>query len=64
MGLPAFTKAGADGIMIHSRKRTRGRYGQLTLIEVTCALGVRADLGRPTTAPRENKAAFMASLEG
>jgi len=37
---------------------------QLTLIEVKCALGARADLGRPATTPQENKAAFMAALEG
>lgn len=37
---------------------------QLTLIEVKCALGARDDLGRPTTTPQENKAAFMAALEG
>ena len=37
---------------------------QLTLIEVKCALGAREDLGRPTTTPQENKAAFMAALEG
>lgn len=33
------------------------------LIEVKCALGARKDLGRPTTTPQENKAAFMAALE-
>ena len=37
---------------------------QLAFIEVKCALGARADLGRPTTTPQENKAAFMAALEG
>ena len=37
---------------------------QLTLIEVKCSLGARTDLGRPTTTPQENKAAFMAGLEG
>ncbi|MDE6261538.1 MAG: phosphonopyruvate decarboxylase [Oscillospiraceae bacterium] len=37
---------------------------QLTFIEVKCALGARDDLGRPTTTPQENKAAFMAALEG
>ena len=37
---------------------------ELALIEVKCALGARADLGRPTTTPQENKAAFMARLEG
>ena len=36
----------------------------LTFIEVRCALGARDDLGRPTTTPQENKAAFMAALEG
>ncbi len=36
---------------------------QLAFIEVKCALGARADLGRPTTTPQENKAAFMANLE-
>lgn len=36
--------------------------GQLAFIEVKCALGARADLGRPTTTPRENKAALMALL--
>ena len=37
---------------------------QLAFLEVKCALGARADLGRPTTTPQENKAAFMAALEG
>jgi len=36
---------------------------QLTFIEVKCALGARADLGRPTTTPQENKTEFMAALE-
>lgn len=36
----------------------------LTFLEVKCALGARDDLGRPTTTPQENKAAFMAALEG
>ena len=35
---------------------------QLTFIEVKCALGARADLGRPTTTPQENKSAFMSAL--
>ncbi len=37
---------------------------RLALIEVKCALGAREDLGRPTTTPAENKAAFMSALEG
>lgn len=34
----------------------------LSFIEVRCALGARADLGRPTTSARENKDAFMSYL--
>lgn len=33
-------------------------------IEVSCAVGSRPDLGRPTTTPLENKRAFMSTLEG
>ena len=35
---------------------------QLTFIEVKCALGARADLGRPAATPQENKTAFMTTL--
>ena len=31
----------------------------LSLIEVKCSIGARADLGRPTTTATENKIAFM-----
>lgn len=34
----------------------------LTLLEVKCALGARADLGRPTTTPQQNKSDFMRKL--
>jgi phosphonopyruvate decarboxylase len=34
----------------------------LTLVEVNVRLGSRADLGRPTTTPKQNKQAFMAKL--
>ncbi len=34
----------------------------LTFIEVKCAIGARADLGRPTSSPLENKLSFMDSL--
>ena len=36
--------------------------GALYFIEVKCAIGARADLGRPTTTAAENKKAFMAHL--
>jgi phosphonopyruvate decarboxylase len=35
----------------------------LTFLEVKCAIGARADLGRPTTSALENKQAFMAYLK-
>lgn len=35
---------------------------QLTFIEVKTAIGSRGDLGRPTTAPKENKEKFMTYL--
>lgn len=33
---------------------------ELSFIEVKCAIGARADLGRPTTTAKENKESFMA----
>ena len=33
--------------------------GGLSFIEVRCAVGARADLGRPTTTPQENRDALM-----
>ena len=36
---------------------------QLTFIEVKCAIGARADLGRPTTTAKENREAFMSFLQ-
>ena len=36
----------------------------LSLVEMFCALGARADLGRPTTTPQENRDAFMAYVKG
>ena len=37
---------------------------ELSLIEMMCGLGARADLGRPTTTPIENRDAFMAWVKG
>ncbi len=37
-------------------------FAGLSLIEVKCSIGARADLGRPTTTARENKEAFMETL--
>ena len=38
--------------------------GELSLIEVKCSIGARADLGRPTTTAVENKENFMRYLNG
>ncbi len=38
------------------------RVNGLCMIEVKCAIGARADLGRPTTTALENKRSFMAYL--
>ena len=38
-------------------------YKKLTFIEIKCALGSRADLGRPTTTTYENKAQFQQFLK-
>lgn len=43
--------------------RTAAEENRLTLIEVKCAIGSRADLGRPTTTARENKESFMNYLK-
>ena len=37
--------------------------GQLSFLEVKCAMGSRADLGRPTTTPIENKRNMMEHLK-
>ena len=36
---------------------------ELTFIEVKCAIGARADLGRPTTTAIDNKNNFMEYLQ-
>ena len=37
--------------------------GELSLIEVKCAMGARDDLGRPTTSAQENRQSFMKYLD-
>ena len=39
------------------------RRGELSLIEVKCSIGARADLGRPTTTAKDNKDQFMKYLK-
>ena len=42
--------------------RSAAARDELSFIEVKCAIGAREDLGRPTTTPAENKAAFIKEL--
>ncbi len=44
--------------------KTAKEGGGLTFIEVKCSIGSRANLGRPTTTAKENKANFMSYLGG
>ena len=54
---PAGTPEALEAALTEARRR-----GTLCFLEVKCALGARADLGRPTTTPVENKEAFMKRL--
>ena len=47
-----------DGELDAAKKR-----GELSLIEVTCSIGARDDLGRPTTTAVDNKKAFMSHIK-
>ena len=47
--------------LVKALKQARSEE-KLTMIEVKAQIGSRADLGRPTTTPQENKAAFMQQL--
>lgn len=51
-----------DAAGLEAALRAAVERHELTFIEVRCAIGSRADLGRPTTTPAENKEAFMAAL--
>ncbi len=46
-----------DATLVAAKERN-----ELNFIEVKCAIVARADLGRPTTTPKENKEAFMGYL--
>lgn len=49
------TPEGLDKALAEARAKR-----ELCFIEVKCAIGARADLGRPVTTPLENKSQFMA----
>ncbi len=52
----------ADGLDRILTEISDGSVGPIFL-EVKCAIGARADLGRPTMSARENKEAFMRGIE-
>ena len=62
IGYPMVLRAdSAESLAGAVREATASRA--LTLIEVMCSVGSRADLGRPTTTPRENRDALMRFLQ-
>lgn len=62
-GYGAVFKAADDRGLDLALRNARRSTGPV-FIEVLCALGSRADLGRPTTTAMENKECFMRSLGG
>ncbi len=60
-GYPSAVRVDSADALDEALRRARDG-GELAFIEVLTRLGSRPDLGRPTTAPRENKEAFMAHL--
>ena len=54
----------SDEAALDKELRAAKLRGQLSLIEVKCAIGSRKDLGRPTTTPTQNKRDIMTQLSG
>ena len=46
-----------DKVLLEAKKRD-----ELSFVEVKCSIGARANLGRPTTTPQDNKNGFMEYL--
>jgi len=61
-GYESATKANSYEALAAALEKARNA-NELTFIEVATALGSRADLGRPTVSPQENKKAFMDYLK-
>ncbi|MGN0763695.1 MAG: phosphonopyruvate decarboxylase [Aristaeellaceae bacterium] len=57
-GYPAVYRADSPESLAEALRSAQA-CGSLALVEVMCAGGARADLGRPTTTPRENRDALM-----
>ena len=61
-GYPNAVSVGSFGELDRELEAARLR-NELSLIEVKCSIGARADLGRPTTTARENKNNFVDFLK-
>lgn len=61
-----YAKAVSIGSVLELDKALKAlkEAGELCFIEARCALGSRDDLGRPTSAPQENRTRFMENLLG
>ena len=62
VGYPHVFRA-EDGPSLDTALMSAKACGGLALVEVMCAVGARADLGRPTTTPRQNRDALMNFLQ-
>lgn len=63
VGYPRVLNARDEATLEAALQEAKGA-NQLTMLEVACAVGARADLGRPTTTPIQNRDALMAFLRG
>ena len=61
VGYPRVLNARDEATLEAALQEAKGA-NQLTMLEVACAVGARADLGRPTTTPIQNRDALMAFL--
>lgn len=61
MGYPHTFRA-EDGASLDAALSAAKECGGFALLEVMCAVGARADLGRPTTTPRQNRDVLMKYL--
>ena len=61
VGYPRMLNARDEATLEAALQEAKGA-NQLTMLEVACAVGARADLGRPTTTPIQNRDALMAFL--
>ncbi len=62
-GYPSVFSADSEDTLRSVLKNSLPGSAGPVLIEVRCACGARADLGRPTTTPVENRNAFMSFLQ-